>query len=193
MGQAARPPLSRLWLGFALCLATGAWSFVSDPDNPSDPPDSLADELLHTGPMVVALLLVAATALLRLRSRPRPLEAAAPDAVVALGAVDQIAALVTYALVNPNGTAEDPDYVTLWIVGVPALLFGLVWASLRRPVRHWMAIFNLAAFGAFTVFAIIDSVADAPVAGAVAMIVGVVVVWVWAGLGLARLFTRGSG
>lgn len=193
MERSTSTPSTRLWAGFALYCAALAWNFVMDPGSSDDgTPDGAVHELVAAGPAAVALLLIALVALRRLRPLPESIERSAPDTLIAIGALAQVLSIIVVSITDVAGT-YDNAYVSPWMVGLPAMLFGLVWATLRRPVRAWVAVFNLIVFALLILLTLVGFVTDVWMLDWTAVLICVGAIWVWAGLGLARLFGGDSG
>lgn len=177
-----------LWTALALFCTAAVWNVVMDPGSSNDgSPDGAIHELVAVAPMIVVLLGIAFLALRRLRPLPDRIEHSTPDTLIALGSIAQIVSIAVVSVTDVAGTYQE-DYISLWIVGAPAMLCGLVSASLRGPRRPWLAVFNLTACALLILFSLIGFLVTSDLLNWLAALTGVALIWVWAGLGLARLF-----
>jgi len=129
--QLSPPGLRWVWACLALAGAASVWEAMVDPHERGDPADTVGHQLLAVMPFVAAvaaLLAVAALRLLRGRADER---IGAPEALLALGAVDVLISLVRLSVGDVTGP-HDSDYASLFDVGVLSVVCGLGWATVRH-------------------------------------------------------------
>ena len=180
-----------LWTALALFCAAAGWNVAMDPGASNDgSPDGAIHELVAVAPMVLVLLGLAYRALRRLRPLPSRIEHSAPDTLIAMGCLAQVVSIAVVSVTDVADTYQE-DYISLWIVGAPAMLCGLASAYVSGPRRRWLAVFNLSVFGLLILLSLVGFLVTSGVVNLLAALVAVIAVWVWVGLGLARLFSGG--